>query len=72
MLVPGISSVFSVYYCETVADRCNYDDGTDYNGPIKHIEWRTWLISIGLALITLVLHLLGRLCIHLKDEFPVS
>ena len=37
MLVPGISSVFSVYYCETVADRCLYDDGTEYDGPIKHI-----------------------------------
>ena len=28
MLVPGISNVFSVYYCKTEADRCFYDDGT--------------------------------------------
>ena len=34
MLVPGISSIFDVYYCRTEADRCYYDDGSRYMGPI--------------------------------------
>ena len=71
MLVPGISGVFDIYYCMTESDRCEYDDGTRYTGEIDHLSWRTWLISIGLALVVLVLHFFGRL-IPLKDEFPVS
>lgn len=71
MLVPGISSVFDVFYCKNESDRCYYDDNTSYTGPITHLNWKTWLISICLALAVMVLHLFGRL-IPLKDEYPVS
>lgn len=71
MLVPGIRDVFDVYTCGSSAlKECNA--GSHGNEIPSSITWQTWLLCIGLAAGVMVVHLLGRLFIRTKREFPVS
>ena len=73
MLVPGIQDIFNVYSCKSNAIKpCKLDDGTRYTGVVSAIDWKAWLISIGLSLGVFIMHLIGRLLFHLKLEFSLN
>ena len=57
MLVPGIRLVFRIYECKLDLDP---DTGIDRCGGVVQygISWQTWLINIGLALLTIPLKFL--------------
>ena len=73
MLVPGVQDIFNIYSCKPNALKpCKDDGGNLYTGGVTQIDWRAWLISIGLSLGIFVIHFIGRLLFHLKLEFSLN
>ena len=72
MLCPGVKDIFGVFSCGSSAMKeCLKDDGTVFV-DITEISVSSWCLSIGMAALVIVLHLLGRWFIRLPLEFKLN